>query len=616
VFDLDNDGEVSKNITWYKQDNQGYWIYQPDWNNETFIPSSVTDKNSIWMGKISAFDGDQWSKYYYTQLLTIINSPPEISEIEYISTESQYFFVEDQLIEISYIFSDNDNDSDQSVVKWFINVIHQSQFDGMDTIPSFYTEVGQIWFAQITPFDGEGFGDKIYTINTTIEDIPDILDFGVSSINDTEGHYKFWFDIAINSVNPVGYPITQLTLLVNETDQSSIPVIWNGTYYTTEWKYSRYELLGSRVSAIIFIQISINYNEITSIILEYSSFEFQFVDTAAPRVLDVEIKLDNEENPLEVTFLVTTEEFGNGIQSAVISYIYIPSGEINESVHQKSKILQTNLLPKGYRTSSLTFVSGNATGIGLWKTTVDFDANTTVLILYQIELIDNSGNIDQNAWKQGNDVSKAFKVVITNPGFSNEELLGFLFIVIIVISVFSFIIIKKIRTEELVGLDIEKVMEEAKEVPQEDIDRSLDDHSMGIIISKFDQSHGPIPIFVHPEMLKDNIDKLIDLSDRSFSSTRFVENFDREIQLNRINSRGGAENITLNILLHKPFETIMTQFLKVLSPDIQEIHRLMDQEPDQRDEIQEKIRSLRKTVSSIIIAYKKLYEDMTIEEID
>jgi hypothetical protein len=42
----------------------------------------------------------------------------------------------------------------------------------------------------------------------------------------------------------------------------------------------------------------------------------------------------------------------------------------------------------------------------------------------------------------------------------------------------------------------------------------------------------------------------------------------------------------------------------------------MDQEPDQKNQIQEKIRLIRKTVSSIVLAYGKLYEDIPIEELE
>ena len=77
------------------------------------------------------------------------------------------------------------------------------------------------------------------------------------------------------------------------------------------------------------------------------------------------------------------------------------------------------------------------------------------------------------------------------------------------------------------------------------------------------QANGLIPIVIEPYILRDNYDKLVELSDISFSSGRFVNGFDQEVltsfdflldetknlspltfgfSLDRPNARGGAEN--------------------------------------------------------------------------
>ena len=56
----------------------------------------------------------------------------------------------------------------------------------------------------------------------------------------------------------------------------------------------------------------------------------------------------------------------------------------------------------------------------------------------------------------------------------------------------------------------------------------LDLYTLGILVSFFDQRHGSIPILVVPDILKDNYNLLVELSDLSFSSTRFSTNFDDE----------------------------------------------------------------------------------------
>jgi hypothetical protein len=71
--------------------------------------------------------------------------------------------------------------------------------------------------------------------------------------------------------------------------------------------------------------------------------------------------------------------------------------------------------------------------------------------------------------------------------------------------------------------------------------------------------------------------------------------------------RGGAENITLNVLVRKPYETILIQFLEILSPLIHDIHIIMDKTPDSKDEIQSRIEKIRNILTSIILAYEELY---------
>ena len=93
----------------------------------------------------------------------------------------------------------------------------------------------------------------------------------------------------------------------------------------------------------------------------------------------------------------------------------------------------------------------------------------------------------------------------------------------------SIVYVKFIRKPELIGLDKELVLKSLSEIEEPEIMDALDAHSLGVIISFFDQRHGPIPIIIIPEILKDNFTKLIDLSDRSFSGTGFCDNFDVEI---------------------------------------------------------------------------------------
>ena len=151
---------------------------------------------------------------------------------------------------------------------------------------------------------------------------------------------------------------------------------------------------------------------------------------------------------------------------------------------------------------------------------------------------------------------------------------------------------------------------------------------MGIVVSFFDQRHGPIPIVVIPELLRDNFDKLVELADLSFSTTQFVTNFDREksatfdfdltptmhvnclcysFALERPEARGGAENITLNILVESSVFPLVDQFKDYFGKTAHKLHLCMNQSSSDREEIQKMIIELRHAVSNVILAYEWLY---------
>jgi len=167
-----------------------------------------------------------------------------------------------------------------------------------------------------------------------------------------------------------------------------------------------------------------------------------------------------------------------------------------------------------------------------------------------------------------------------------------------------------------------------KEIPESLVVDMLDYHTVGIVVSFFDQRQGPIPIIVEPAILKDNYGKLVELSDLSFSTCRFIEGFDSEVYasfdltlspsvhinsisfgfaLDRPEARGGAENITLNTLIQPNVFPLVNQFIDFLLESVHEIHVLMDKSPSSQEKILEKILKFRKTISYLVLSYQRIY---------
>jgi hypothetical protein len=335
-----------------------------------------------------------------------------------------------------------------------------------------------------------------------------------------------------------------------------------------------------------------------------------------------------------VTFIVRIEEFGSGIDNATLYYAFVPISDSQDSPPEASALVSPNLLRFKFMQSDL--LSEDFQGVPLsqlnetyYRATVAFNPDSPVLILYQIQVFDKSGNFNPNAYPVGLDESQALRYTLSG-GIPLEEVMTYVALIIVVMLIFSFVIIKKFRSKELVGLDIDLVMAQTREIDEDALlDKELDEHTLGIVISLFDQHHGPVPLVADPEVLGDNFDQLVELSDLSFSTGRFVEDFGREVSstfefditpqlrvnsitfafaLNRPEARGGAENLTLNILVHEALYPLISQFINQLKELAHEIHDLMHEKQESTDLVLWEVRKLRRKVSAIVLAYKEIYE--------
>jgi hypothetical protein len=266
----------------------------------------------------------------------------------------------------------------------------------------------------------------------------------------------------------------------------------------------------------------------------------------------------------------------------------------------------------------------------IYDITVDFAHNNTNMdVIYWISTTDSVGNTNPFAFDIRNDPQriKEQRINYTPPGLP-EEVLLIAVLIIVVIFVGAVVYVKFIRKPELVGLDKELVLSRIHEISDQVVMERLDQHTIGIVISFFDQRHGPIPIIVIPEILKDNFSKLVELSDRSFSGNGFSDSFDNEIPssydfvldhgvrtsvlsfgfaLKRVEARGGQENLTLNILVHHDLFPLVQSFQKSIQQQTHEIHLAMADDTKEKTVIGQMAFELRKYLSMIILSYEMIY---------
>jgi hypothetical protein len=129
-------------------------------------------------------------------------------------------------------------------------------------------------------------------------------------------------------------------------------------------------------------------------------------------------------------------------------------------------------------------------------------------------------------------------------------------------------------------------------------------------------------------MLKDNFNKLVELSDRSFSGTGFSDDFESEIPssydfslgsqlrisvmsfgfaLDKPEARGGQENLTFNLLLHKDIFKMVSQFQDEIHEKVHDFHMLMVTDSSNKPVIRANANAIRKYVTSIILSYVEIY---------
>jgi hypothetical protein len=269
--------------------------------------------------------------------------------------------------------------------------------------------------------------------------------------------------------------------------------------------------------------------------------------------------------------------------------------------------------------------------VPIYSVTVPFDHNgTNREIIYKISTTDSTGNswFAYDIQLDDPDRISETRFIYSPPGIDPTFVILIVGITIIAAIFGSVVYVKFIRQPELIGLDKSLVISKIKDIDNDEVRTSLDLHTLGIVLSYFDQKEGPVPIIILPELLRDNYYKLVELSDRSFSSAGFTEDFDVELPANydfelgrglRIgvmsyafslinpSARGGKENLTINILLNKDVAPLIYQFQDEIQEKVHEAHMFMKTELDERKKIAQQIIEIRKFITYIVLAYKTLY---------
>jgi hypothetical protein len=655
-YDRDGDSEGGSEIRWYKNGVLQYFH-----NDSRHVPASYLTKNDQWFVTVKPKDGQDFGIKQSSDNITILNVPPRVYNYSYIfnskrsqiipdirsTMAGQVFFVEDETISISYEFEDSDQplDYDQSKIQWFYKLETgdwEEVFANQDKmfILSSETSPGECWRCMITPYDGTEFGKSVNLSVIIIESRPCITYHNVSYIIvDDKGVYqnegKYEFKVVTSDLKP----ITSVEFLINDSSE----VIYhaqrssqNNSIWVLDYNIPPSEFSNNFLEKILLTKVRVSsfLDCQDQEFMIYANYSFLFVveDRNPPRVVgNPSLEFNNDLDPTNITFYSNIIDYGSEIEDVSLYYYF---REITGNVSNLAgigSVLQQDDIPKWYN-AEMSLLSVNLTSnIHRYSVTIPFIHNkTSRAIIYYIKTTDSSGNtgIPYNIL---NDPDKIREFHFEKDFFQIDPII---IIIIIFITIFSTIAgstvyLKLFRNPELIGFDKELVLNKISEVSESETREILDIHTLGIVTAFFDQQRGPTPIIVTPEILKDNLPKLIELSDQSFGGIGFNENFEGEITssfdfllsqnllikslsfgftLQRIKARGGKENLTLNILIYQDVFPLVFQFLDEVRERVHIVHNLMDNQSLEKDLILTKIIEIREYISSIILAYEKIYD--------
>ena len=625
--DVDGDTEAFSqvHILWYRNG-----LLQSEFTNQTFISLEETANGELWRADCWVSDGFNYSSVntvdIFTKKLKIDYFFDPTSQVDP-NIRIDEFYVEDENLFINYYFNTIGDVLNVSI-RWFTDQGNNTwlevlEYENQSVVPSEATVPGQNWYCSIIPFDGTYTWAHLNSSIISIESRPYLITLAseiVSVVYDTEGHYVFTI-----TVNDTRNAIETVEFLLNDTMESTRYAeeeqgtnIWILDYRLTPAQF--HDLISQLVIAEMKIITRVNYGQFFEISQTFT-FNFTITDVVAPRVTNVFFT----NNATSISFYAELQEYGSAISVVSVHYYFeevsvVATQGLGASFKQTENSVFMNLL----NSSALS---------SFYSVTIPFDGNgTDWKVVYRIETLDSAGNSNPRAYDVLRDDPESVdrNIIKYIPPGLPEWILLVAGAIILLIFIGAVVYVRFIRKPEIIGLDKDLVLKGINQFSESEVQQKMDRHSIGSVISFFDQRHGPIPIVFDPEILRDNFDKLVDLSDRSFSSTGFSSNFNTETSssydfvldlgqnllisvvtfgfaLEKPEARGGQENLTFNILLFKDLFDLVYQFQEEVKNQVHDLHELMKIKDTSKEKLKGKIIEIRKYISRIILSYESIY---------
>ncbi|MDD3776794.1 MAG: hypothetical protein PHN32_04220, partial [Actinomycetota bacterium] len=159
--DADNDEETEAEIKWYKEGTE-----QNQLQNYREVSSSLTEMGQRWKAEVRVSDGYQFSELYQTQEMEIINSRPQARNVTISPNQPR---PEDDLV-VNYEYWDADGHQQADThIRWYKDGKLEDEWEGLSQIECDATREGEVWQAEIEPYDGLEYGIAVKSNLVTIK---------------------------------------------------------------------------------------------------------------------------------------------------------------------------------------------------------------------------------------------------------------------------------------------------------------------------------------------------------------------------------------------------------------------------------------------------------------
>ncbi|MHA2109082.1 MAG: LamG-like jellyroll fold domain-containing protein [Candidatus Hodarchaeales archaeon] len=417
--------------------------------------------------------------------------------------------------------------------------------------------------------------------------------------------------------------VTSVTIRINSSDYEMIQNERN------EWIF---HYSAANYGEILFYQI-INASDILGNTLQTGTQEKIIIlnyDSSPPKILNAYFTTYDDLSPTNLTFYAEVEEYGPGIEQIELYYYFEELNQSSETGGFGATSYQTGNIPWIQTEMYLNSVTDNSY---VYSASIPLpQEGITWKVIYHIVTTDSSGNIDENAFTVDQARVESETIIIYPSPLSVDPLIIILIFLGAILGtvILTTSVLNYYRKPKVLGEDKDSVLDYIKHIKKEEVRKSVYNHTLGIVISIFDDQAGPIPFFILPKSLDNNQNLLLNLSYRAFSNCEFVNSLDdinqaqfnfrmntnKKIKslsytftLHRPKARNGVHNIAISLLVYQDVFPTVNFFENLLAVRIRSIQLILDKEPIDKKKIFFKMIELREFISEIILAHQMIYNN-------